>query len=64
MKTFKQLLENKKEIVSVREVKPGIWMVTVDGTILGDARPQPTRQAAVEYAKKLSANWHDIEYRL
>jgi hypothetical protein len=51
------------DIVSVAQNKSGLWTVTLNGTFLGDARSFPTREQAVEYAKKLTANWIDTECR-
>jgi hypothetical protein len=54
-------MTNELEIVSVMQTKAGTWMVTVDGCFLGDSSPQPTKEAAVEYARKITANWKNVK---
>lgn len=50
-------------IVSVAQNKAGGWMVVVDGSFLGDSRPQATRELAIEYARKIAAKWQGVEFK-
>jgi hypothetical protein len=51
------------EIISVKQNAAGMWVITVDGTFLGDSRPQPTKDAAIAYAKKITAGWPNVEFK-
>jgi len=48
------------EIIDVAQVDGGSWMITVDGQRLGDSKPQPTREAAEEYARTEARKWGDL----
>lgn len=52
-----------KEIISVSQNKAGMWTLTVDGSFLGDSRSFGTRDEAVAYAKKITAQWANVEYK-
>jgi hypothetical protein len=52
----------KTETVSVKKNSAGAWMMTIDGCWLGDSRPWNTREQAIAYAKKISANWENVRY--
>ena len=49
-------------IVSVAQTSQGTWVMLVDGARLGDARAQPTKEAAQAYAKKIAGNWLDTKF--
>lgn len=39
-----------KELISIREVQSGCWMVTVDGRVIGDSKTYGTAGAARDAA--------------
>lgn len=40
----------------------GRWNLLLNGYRVGDTRAQPTKEAAIEYARKICKNWHNTKF--
>jgi hypothetical protein len=55
-------MTNEITTIGTVQNKSGMWMMTVDGQMMGDSRPQATKAEAIAWITKFVRGWTNIRF--